>query len=321
MMIFFRELLFMTNSIDIFKGIAPIVIASFLWGTTGTVASYADQVSALGIGAFSTGVGGLLLAIVAHKRLQLDYKRLLAQPMLILMGSACVAIYPLAFYSAMRFSGVAIGTVVSIASAPFFAVLLERLISKKSVSLHWVISFIIGVVGIVFLVMGKSHQDSSLHNQLLQNVGILLGLLAGLTYAGYSWAAKHLIEKGIHSQSSVAVQFGIAALFLLPSLWFTGENIFSTITNTSVVIYMAFAPMFLGYLLFGFGLKVIAASRATLITLIEPLVATLLAIVIVGEQFKMIGWVGMGLVTMCLFLQTLPSDFKAKKIPHISTTC
>ena len=308
----------MMNQGHIFKGVIAIVIASFLWGTTGTVASYAHNVSSLGIGAFSTGVGGLLLALVAHRRIQLDYKRLLAQPMLILMGSACVAIYPLAFYNSMRFSGVAIGTVISIASAPFFSVLLERLISKKYISLYWVISFIIGAVGIVFLVMGKSHENSSLNNHLLQNMGVLLGLLAGLTYAGYSWAAKHLIEKGVHSQSSVAVQFGIAALFLLPSLWFTGENIFSTITNTSVVIYMAFAPMFLGYLLFGFGLKSIDASRATLITLIEPLVATLLAIYIVGESFKIIGWVGMGLVSLCLLLQTIPFNFNRQKTATVS---
>ncbi len=71
----------------------------------------------------------------------------------------------------MRFSGVAIGTVISIASAPFFSVLLERLISKKYISLYWVISFIIGAVGIVFLVMGKSHENSSLNNHLLQNMG------------------------------------------------------------------------------------------------------------------------------------------------------
>ncbi|MCI2283946.1 EamA family transporter [Colwellia sp. MSW7] len=309
----------MANKIDISKGIIAIVIASFLWGTTGTAASYAHQVSALGIGAFSTGIGGILLFVAARKKIQIDLSCLFSRPMVILFGSACVAIYPLAFYSAMRFSGVAIGTVVSIASAPFFAVLLERLISKKSVSIKWVVSFIIGVLGIVLLVMGRSHENSTLANAMLQNIGVMLGLLAGLAYAGYSWAAKHLIEKGVHSQSAVAVQFGIASCCLIPSLWFTGDNILATVTNASVVVYMAIAPMFLGYLLFGFGLKVIDASRATLITLIEPLVATLLAIFIVGESFKMIGRVGMGLVTLCLLLQTLPFTFNTQKKASVST--
>lgn len=118
-----------------------------------------------------------------------------------------------------------------------------------------------------------------------------------------------LIEKGVHSQSAVAVQFGLAALCLLPSLWFMGDNNLASLTNTSVLMYMAIAPMFLGYMLFGFGLKVIDASRATLITLIEPLVATLLAIFIVGEHFKLIGWFGMGLVSLCLLLQTTSFNF------------
>jgi DME family drug/metabolite transporter len=68
---------------------------------------------------------------------------------------------------------------------------------------------------------------------------------------------------------------------------------------------MAIIPMFLGYLLFGFGLNFIDASKATLITLIEPLVATILAIFIIGERFKVIGWVGIALVSLCLLMQTI----------------
>ena len=63
--------------------------------------------------------------------------------------------------------------------------------------------------------------------------------------------------------------------------------------------------MFLGYLLFGFGLNYIDASKATLITLIEPLVATVLAVFIIGEKFKVIGWIGVALVSLCLLIQTI----------------
>ena len=97
---------------------------------------------------------------------------------------------------------------------------------------------------------------------------------------------------------------GFAALLLLPSLWFTGENLLSDATHISVALYLAVIPMFAGYLLFGFSLKLIDASRATLITVIEPLVATVLAVLIVGENFKLIGWFGMALVSLCLALQT-----------------
>ncbi len=297
---------------DNFKGVFAIIMASFLWGTTGTAASYSPDVSSLAIGAFSMGVGGVLLVITARNQLFIDYKLILSQSKTLFLGAACVAIYPLAFYTSMRLSGVAIGTVVSIATAPFFAAMLERLISQKNISLHWILSFVIGAIGIVLLVLGKdlgSHTSDNIHQQSL---GILLGCIAGLTYAGYSWAARRLIESGVHSKSSMSGLFGCAALLLLPSLWFTGDNLFSSSTNILVSLYMAIIPMFLGYLLFGFGLNYVDASKATLITLIEPLVATILAIFIIGERFKTIGWVGVVLVSLCLLMQTFKPQSQAK---------
>ena len=95
----------------------------------------------------------------------------------------------------MRLSGVAIGTVVSIASAPLFAALLEYFLSKKPVSLKWFISFVFGAFGIGMLAMGKAHDAMALSASKDDQVfGVLLGLIAGLTYAGYSWAAKQHID-------------------------------------------------------------------------------------------------------------------------------
>lgn len=295
----------MENHHGSFKGVMAIIVASFLWGTTGTAASYSPDVSSLAIGAFSMGIGGVLLVITARKKLLIDYKLMLEQPKIFLLGVASVAIYPLAFYTSMRLSGVAIGTVVSIATAPFFAGILERLISKKDISLQWMLSFVIGAIGIALLTLGKDPSNNNAYSINQQGLGIILGCIAGLTYAGYSWAARSLIESGVHSTSSMSGLFGCAALLLLPSLWFTGDNLFSSSSNAFVPLYMAIIPMFLGYLLFGFGLNYIDASKATLITLIEPLVATVLAIVIIGEKFKVIGWAGVALVSLCLLMQTI----------------
>jgi len=295
----------MENHHENFRGVIAIIIASFLWGTTGTAASYSPDVSSLAIGAFSMGIGGVLLVITARKKLIMDYKVMLEQPKVLILGATSVAIYPLAFYTSMRLSGVAIGTVVSIATAPFFAAILERLISKKNISLQWKLSFIIGAIGIALLTLGRDQSINTAYSINQQGLGILLGCIAGLTYAGYSWAARRLIESGIHSKSSMSGLFGCAALLLLPSLWFTGDNLFSSSTNALVSLYMAIIPMFLGYLLFGFGLNYIDASKATLITLIEPLVATILAVFIIGEKFKVIGWIGVALVSLCLLIQAI----------------
>ncbi|OKY27224.1 DMT family transporter [Thalassotalea sp. PP2-459] len=291
------------------KGIFAIIIASFLWGTTGTMASYAPNISPIAIGAFSMGLGGVLLVICARKTLLNNYKKMLAKPKVLFFGAISVAVYPLAFYSSMRLSGVAIGTVISISTAPFFAAILERLLNNKTITLQWMLSFILGSVGIILLALGKDDSVYVAHQLHQHSFGILLGCLAGLTYAGYSWAAKSLIESGVHAQSSMSSLFGLASLILLPSLYFTGEHLFSSASNTFISLYMAVIPMFLGYILFSYGLNYIEASKATLITLIEPLIATLLAVIIIGEKFTMIGWFGGILVSLCLLIQT----YKVKK--------
>lgn len=288
------------------KGVFAVVIASFLWGTTGTAAQYAPTISPFAIGAFAMGVGGVLLCLTAWKTLRNDSAVLCANPLVIIAGSLCVTVYPLAFYASMRLSGVAIGTVVSIASAPLFAAVFEYLFGKKKVSFNWVVSFVLGAVGIVLLSTGKSSSVVMLpETEYKQHAGIALGLVAGVTYAGYSWAAKQLINAGGHSKSAMASLFGCAALLLLPSLYFTGERLFATPINTSVALYMAIVPMFLGYVLIGFALRFIEVSQATLITLIEPVVATLFAIFLIGETFSALGCLGMAMVCLCLVIQTI----------------
>lgn len=252
------------------------------------------------------GVGGILLMLNAWGELGRDRQRLLTYRGSLLVGGLSVAIYPLAFYSSMRFSGVAIGTVVSIASAPLFTVLLERLISGTKVSPRWGLSFLVGALGIALLALGRTPSSASQTDAVQAYAGIALGLLAGLTYATYSWVARHMIEQGVNSRSAMASMFGLAAALLLPTLAFTGHNLFASLLNTSVVLYMAFVPMFIGYLCFSYGLRYVAASTATLITLMEPVVAVVLAVLVVGEWLSLGGWAGIGLIMTSLLLQTMP---------------
>lgn len=287
------------------SAILCVIAASVLWGTTGTVSAFIPDVSPLAVGAFSMGVGGVLLVLNAKNNLLSDRQKLLSKLSLLFIGSLCVAIYPLAFYSSMRLAGVAIGTVISIASAPFFTVIMERLISNKRVTSRWVVSFIFGVVGVILLTLGKTQYldiNTQANNRIL---GVLLGLVAGLTYATYSWTARQMIENGVNSKSAMASMFGLSAILLLPSLLLTGGNLFLDAKHISVALYLAIAPMFFGYLLFGQALRVIEASKATLITLLEPIVATILAIIIIGETFSPIGWLGMSFMIICLLLQVM----------------
>ncbi|PMH12831.1 DMT family transporter [Vibrio splendidus] len=296
------------NRVNEFQtGTLAILFASILWGTTGTAASFAPDLSPLAIGAFSMGVGGLMQAGLAYRKILFAFDKLLQNKRLLAVSALALAVYPLAFYSSMKLSGVAIGTVVSIATAPFFSALLECLISKKNnINKRWLTSFAIGVVGIGLLVFSESSTTNE-SGDALKLLGIALGLLAGLCYAIYSWATKALIDKGIKSQAAMGSIFGLGAMLLLPTLWFTGENLFSSQSNVLVISYLTLIPQCLGYVAFSFGLRHVTASSANLLTLFEPVVAAVLAVCVVGELIPFIGWLGMFLIVLCLLIQSKPA--------------
>ncbi|WP_284119252.1 DMT family transporter [Acinetobacter seifertii] len=291
-----------------YGGTIAILVASILWGTTGTAAAFAPTLGPLAIGAAAMGGGGLLQALVASRAIRENRQFIRENLLILLLGVAAVGIYPLAFYSSMHYAGITIGTVVSIGSAPLIAAILERFFDRKALSTIWFLSFVCGVLGVTMLSMGESHAVLDSTSQWNKYFGIFLGLVAATTYSLYSWAAKKLIDRGVASKAAMGMIMGGGAVILLPTLLVTGEGLLQSSTNLLVAGYMMLIPMFLGYLLFGFGLKTVNASKATTLTLFEPLVAAIFAIVLVGEHVSWLGWIGMFLIFICILILSKPRD-------------
>ncbi|ART64356.1 DMT family transporter [Kushneria marisflavi] len=287
-------------------GVAGVLLAAVLWGTTGTAATLAPEVSAIAIGAVAMGIGGLLQALVAAPRIRKTLPPLRARWPWLLSGAVAVAIYPLAFYGSMRLAGVTIGTVVSIGSAPLLSALIESRFDGLRLGARWKMGATLGLVGMALLCLAETEPTTGVGSttQVLQ--GVVMGLVAGLTYAFYSWSARRLMQRGIPPRAAMGATFGLGGLILMPVLLLTGAPLLGSINNAAVGLYMALVPMFLGYLGFGYGLARVPASTATTITLFEPVVAALLAVVIVGERLPLLGWAGIVLVVACLVCLTAP---------------
>ena len=278
--------------------------ASALWGTTGTAATFAPEVGPLAIGAVAMGVGGLLQALYAAKAIATQKAALVRCWRLVLLAAAAVAVYPLAFYSSMHLSGVAVGTVVSIGSAPIAAALIERFVDRKPLTRRWISGAMLGVAGAALLSFAGHGSGTGSTGLWPFAGGILLGLVAGGTYALYSWAAHRLIGGGVTSRAAMGSVFGTGGLLLMPVLALTGAPLLESWTNFSVGAYMALVPMFAGYVLFGWGLARIRASTATSISLLETVVAAVLAVLVVGERLPAHGWLGAAVVLAGLFILT-----------------
>ena len=284
-------------------GLLAVTITSLFWGTTGTAATFAPGVSPLAIGAAAIGIGGLLQGAIAVPALRNEWPVLRQHWAVVITGAIAVAVYPLAFYSSMHTAGVAVGSVVSLASAPLASGVLERLVDGRALSRWWMLAAGLGVLGSTLLCVSKIKGDTGSATSTV--VGIGLGLVAGTTYATYSWASHRLMNSDISRATSMGAVFGAGGLLLMPVLVITGAPLLATTQAFVVGTYMALVPMFLGYLLFGYGLTKVSASTATTVTLTEPAVATVLAVLIVGERLTTLGWTGLAIIAIVLVILAL----------------
>lgn len=276
-----------------------ILVAGSLWATTGTTASFLPVgVSPLATGAASFILGSLLLfttslsptlAVLAVSGLRIR----------IAVSALAVAVFPLAFYSSMNLAGVAVGTVVTVGSAPIFAAALEGAVSRRRPRLRWLAASGAAVLGVLLLALsGLIEGPAGRTGAGAAEVpgGVLLGLLAGFAYAFYTFESRRLITEGQSSRGVFGAMCVVAAVLLLPVLVSVGEPLLQSPLTIGIVGYLALGPMFAAYLFFGAGLRSTSSSTATILTLIEPVVATILAILVVGERLALLGWAGLAFI-------------------------
>ncbi|WP_265590258.1 DMT family transporter [Streptomyces profundus] len=274
-----------------------MLAAAALWGTTGTAASLAPSgASALSIGAATMGLGGLLTVALAGRSLRTVVRDGWPSLRWVLAGAVAVVCYPLAFYTSMAWSGVAVGTVVSLGTAPVFAALWEWWGEGAGLSRRWLAGTFAACLGCVALVVGG--QGGGQAERL--PAGVALGVLSGAGYAAYTYCGSRLIRRGHGTRAAMGALFGLGSVVLLPVFALTGGALTGSGRGLLVICYLAVIPMCLAYVLFGAGLSRVRSSTAITLSLFEPLVASVLAVVVVGERLGAPAWGGVALIALGL---------------------
>ena len=277
-----------------------LIVSCLMWGTTGVVAAgMSADVSTFAIGSFTMGVGGIILAALTWPAV----RKAVAIPEArwwVLLGGIGVVVYPLAFYAGMRDAGVAVGNTVALGSGPLFAGVIEWLATKRKPTQRWFLALGIAGLGLAFVGVARGGTSEVGLN------GVLLALIAGMAYALYSVAGSRVIAAGASFRGSMGAVFGSGALPLLVVLVLTGGPLVSDFDNLVRGAYLALGPLVLAYLLFGYALTRASASLVTLVTLLEPVFATILAVLLLGEVLPPVGWVGIGLLVSGVAVATVP---------------
>lgn len=279
-----------------------VLFAAMLWGTTGTAQTFlVGEAHPLTIGAVRLAIGGFgLLAFVwisgKLRGVQIPW-------LWVGLSALCMALFQPFFFSAVQLTGVAIGTVVSIGSAPAFSGILEALVLKRKPERVWVFSSVLSVAGCILLF---ANRDS----YIVDPLGVALGLLAGLAFAGYAMFSKNVLGL-MEVVPAVAVIFSLSGIGLLPFLFFLDTGYLANPQNLMIVAYLGLAATSLAYLLFSSGLKAIPSSSAVTLSLAEPLTASVLGVAVVGEALSGQSWVGVALLLGGIALLAFGKNGKA----------
>lgn len=279
-----------------------VLAAAVLWGTTGTAQAFAPPgVQPVVVGAVRLAIGGMALLLFAawHGRLT-GYRRLSLRPTI--LGAGSIAAYQLCFFAAVSLTGVAVGTMVAIGSAPILAGLLSWLAARERPQNRWIMATLLAVTGCTLLIAPGGALK-------VNTGGLLLALGAGAAYAVYAHASKALLAE--QSPDLVtAVLFSLGAVFLLPVL-FVGE--LDWLLNSRgmlVALHLGLIATALAYILFTRGLQSVPVSTAVTLSLAEPLTAALLGVLVLKEQLTLPGVLGICFLLAGLALITIASGSK-----------
>lgn len=277
--------------------------AAVLFGTTGTTASFAPPgVSSVSIGSARLVIGGAgLMATLpllgGSRRSAISLWRNRWG----FMAGLMTALYQLAFFAGVSRAGVALATLVTIGSGPIFVGLLSSILLRERPTGSWWLSTAVCLTGLVLLTFDGTGQPG------VEAGGLLLALASGFGYAVYTVAAKRQMSVGVHAPEVMASAFSLGGLILLPVMLASGAAWMVSAQGLAVALWLGIATTTVAYFLFGRGLLVLPAGPTATLVLAEPLVATTLGVLILGEHLGLAGWAGAALVAAGLGLQGLSS--------------
>ena len=271
-------------------GIACMIGAATLWGTTGTAQALAGGLlPPVWFGALRLAFASLFFvafALVSGGLTRSAWQEL--SPRAALGAGLCMAAYNLCFFAGVKLIGVGVGTAIALGSGPIWAGLLQTAFQRQPTTPAWWVATAVAITGGALLSAG--------HGEMTVSVpGVMLCLASGLSYAVYAMLNKRMVGQAPASSITLAA-FAVAALVSLPvaALQAGLPNLGGR--DLIAVAYTGFVTAGVGYLLFSAALRWMRPASAVTLSLAEPVVAFVLAVVLLGESAGMASVCGLILV-------------------------
>ena len=181
-------------------------------------------------------------------------------------------------------------------TAPAFVMILSVILFHEKLTT-------VKMVALVLSVGGSALVSGIVGGMVFNRTGILLGLLSGLGYALYSIFGTIILRK-YHAFTNVFYSFVFAAagsICICHPADMAGK-IGKTPAVIPWIVGCALVTSFLSYLFYTAGLSKVQASRAAVYVCIEPVVGTVLGMLLYKEKLGAAGFAGIVMVLTAILL-------------------
>lgn len=270
---------------DALKGYFLVLLAASLWATLGIIYKYLATdygVPPLAVAAFRAGLGALLLAagLLVWRRpwLRISSAGLRVS---VAYGVAGIALFYATYINAILTAGVAVAAVLMYTAPAWVAIIAWRFLDEHLNRTH--------VLALGLTLAGSALVAQVYRPELLRiNVqGVMWGLLSGLTYG--LWSVFNKV--GVRHTNPWSLQcygMGVGAVVLL--LFQPFSPLAHALQSPSAVgwlLAMAIGPTVGASVAYAAGVRSIPVSVASLVATLEPVLAAVLAFLILGERLSL----------------------------------
>ena len=257
-----------------------IASAGFIWGLIGF---FVEGLYAIGFSPIQI----VSLRVMSAAVIMLSYLLITDRSLLKINIGDCkyfvgTGIFSFVFFNWLYFITIK-ETSVSVAAillytAPAFVTIISRVTFKESLTPKKISSLILTFTGCILVAGYFPNTDWK-----VSTFGILIGLLAGFGDALYSIFGKSALEK-YHPLTIITYTFTFAGIALLPfSGFWNSMELFHEVEGWYYIISVGLFPTALAYILYTKGLSYVESSKAAITATVEPVVATIVGVLILGE--------------------------------------
>ncbi|MDO5784212.1 MAG: DMT family transporter [Eubacteriales bacterium] len=290
-------------------GYLLIFITGVLWGTIGIFVKEMAKcgIDALTISFLRVALAFVVMLVVTIARsglhaFRIDKKSLLFSA---LLGIVCQGIYNIFYSYAVVLTGVSISAVL-LNVAPAFTMIVSVLLFSEKLTSWKVLALLINIIGCTLTVTGGKFSIET-----MSVMGILCGIGAGICYAMTAIFGKFAMAEADSFVISTYSYFFAALLLFVPARPWTMQVDSKLLHIIVIGLLLAIVPTAFAYVLYYIGLTFITeTSKVPIVASAEPIVGTVLGVMLYHEHIDAVSVVGILLVLTSIVLMNKKAEKK-----------